>query len=150
MDTADNTATTENTLTTINSDQSNLDGEEVTIRAGSVIPSNFYSNSAHAHPGGIKVHSEAMLDWVVYKNLSIPAYVNTALTDFVKLYSNHNENRLEIIMSNGQIMCSSTFSKIGQTNLLAQEEGNVLLALAAQGLLLNKAQHPVEALLVGI
>ena len=46
---ADNKASTENSVTTIKSNQLNLDGQEVTIRAGSVIPANIYSNAANVH-----------------------------------------------------------------------------------------------------
>ena len=59
--TPDNQTTTENSVTTIKSNQLNLDGQEVTIRVGSVIPANIYSNAAHSHPGGFKVHGEIMI-----------------------------------------------------------------------------------------
>ena len=49
----DNSQFTENTVPTIKSHQLNLDGQEVTIRAGSVFPANI-----------AKVHGEIML-WEV-------------------------------------------------------------------------------------
>ena len=82
----------------------NLDGQEVTIRAGSVIPANIYSDTAHSHPGGFKVHGETMLDWLACKNISIPGYTNNVFDDFNKLYYNHSAIRLEIITGAGVIL----------------------------------------------
>ena len=127
----DNQTTTENSVTTIKSNQLNLDGQEVTIRAGSVIPANIYSNAANAHPGGFKVHGETMLDWVNCKNLCIPGYDNNVFAGFNKLYYNYNLNRIELCLSSGQVVATPT------------------LALAAEGLLSNEAQIPSESSLVG-
>ena len=56
----------------------------------------------------------------------MPAYTKAGFTDFVKLYYNHNLNRLEVVMSNGQIMgLSASFNSIGQTNVLDQEVGHL-------------------------
>ena len=72
---------TENSVTTIKSNRLNLDGQEVTICAGSVIPANLYTFAAHSHPGGFKVHCETMLDWLACKNISIPGYTNNVFDD---------------------------------------------------------------------
>ena len=114
----------------------------MTIRAVSGIPANVYSNAANPHPGGFKVHGETMLDWAVCKNLCLPSYKNTVFNDFSKLYYNHNMNRLEIVMNSGQIVASPTWTAIGNTNLLDQEKGAVLMTLVAEGLLSNEAQIP--------
>ena len=94
----DNPQFTENTVITIQSHQLNLDSQEVMTQAGPVIPANIYSNSANSHPSGFKVHDETMLDWVCCKNLCIPGYRNVVFDDFNKLYYNHNNNRLEMVM----------------------------------------------------
>ena len=98
---SDNTATTDDTVTTIISNQLNLDGQEVTIRAGSVIPANVYSNAANSHPGGFKVHGETMVDWACCKKLCIAGYQNNQFLNFNKLYYNHDYHRLELNCGDG-------------------------------------------------
>ena len=56
---------------------------------------------------------------------------------------------MELNCGDGTIMASSTFSAIGGTQLIDQQESSILMALAAQGLLSNEAQIPTEAGLVG-
>ena len=90
-----------------------------------------------------------MLDWACCKNLCIPGYTNAIFDDFNKLYYNHNANRLEICLGGGIIMAGPTFTQVGTANLLDQQEGNVLMTLAAEGLLPNEAQIPAEAALLG-
>ena len=46
-------------------------------------------------------------------------------------------------------MAGPTFTQVGTANLLDQQEGNVLMTLAAEGLLPNKVQIPAEAALLG-
>ena len=65
------------------------------------------------------------------------------------MYYNHSANRLEIITGAGIILGSSAFTAIGGADLNDQEESNVLMTLAAEGLLSNEAQIPSEAGLVG-
>ena len=145
---SDNSATTENSVTTIKSNQLNLDGQEVTIRAGSVIPASIYSHAANSHPGGFKVHGETMLDWVNCKNLCIPGYDNNVFAGFNKLYYNYNLNRIELCLSSGQVVATPTMTLVSNTQLVEQSEGETLMALAAEGLLSNEAQIPSESGLV--
>ena len=56
---------------------------------------------------------------------------------------------MEIVLSSGQIMAGPSFTAVGTTHLLDEEEGNVLMTLVAEGLLSNEAQIPAEAALVG-
>ena len=127
----DNSQFTENTVPTIKSHQLNLDGQEVTIRAGSVIPANI-----------AKVHGEIMLDLACYKGSQFEC--------FNKLYYNYNAHRLEVILGNGTVVGSPTFTTINVgESLREQQEGNVLMALAAHDLLSYKMQIPKEAVLAG-
>jgi hypothetical protein len=136
-------------VTTIKSNQLNLDGQEVTIRAGSVIPANIYSNAAYSHPGGFKVHGETMLDWVNCKNLCIPGYDNNVFAGFNKLYYNYNLNRIEVCLSSGRVVATPTMSFVSNTQLVEQSEAETLMVLAAEGLLSNETQISTEAGLVG-
>ena len=135
----DNSQFTENTVPTIKSHQLNLDGQEVTIRAGSVIPANI-----------AKVHGEIMLDLACCKNLCISGYKGSQFECFNKLYYNYNAHRLEVILGNGTVVGSPTFTTINVgESLREQQEGNVLMALAAHDLLSYKMQIPKEAVLAG-
>ena len=74
-----------------------------------------------------------MLDWVCCKNLCIAGFQNNRLINFNKLYYNHDYHRLELNCGDGKIMASPTWTSVGGTQLVEQQEVEVLMTLVAEG-----------------